>query len=242
MIDTHCHIDQYPNPESVVWECERNRITTVAVTGLPSHYELAAMHLRNARFVFPALGFHPLLVAANSQAIDGFEIAAEDCHFIGEIGIDGSREGRESITLQIQTFERVVSAIAARKRFVTLHSRGAVDEVLAVLRQHSMYPLVFHWFSGSKRQLKKLLDEGHYISINPSMVGSMRWQSDIRQVPLDRILTETDGPYSRIAKRPARPDDVSFVLEWLASKFLISFDQVESSIEENFISMQSSER
>ncbi len=234
MIDTHCHVDQYPNPESIVSECERTGITTVAVTGLPSHYELSAVHLQSARFVFPALGYHPLLVAANSKEIDRFEFMAGECPFIGEIGIDGSKEGKESIQLQIQIFERVVSAISSRKRFVTLHSRGAVDEVLAVLRQYAMYPVVFHWFSGSKRQMKALLDDGHYISINPAMTESMRWQSDISYVPLNRILTETDGPYSRIARRPTRPEDVSLVLEWLANKFRVTYDQIETPIDQNF--------
>jgi TatD DNase family protein len=234
MLDCHCHVDQYPSPETILEECLAEGVITVAVTGLPSHYSIARDHLRGQKTVIPALGYHPLLVGKHPKEIGIFEETVEECSYIGEIGIDGSAAGKDSLRCQLDAFDRVVTSIAGRKRFVTIHSRGAVDDVLRVLAASSMYPTVFHWFSGTRKQLHAILDEGHSISINPAMIETIRWRTDISAVPLNRILTETDGPYSRTRGKVSRPSDVGLVLDWLADHFKLPRDKVEETVGRNF--------
>jgi len=60
MIDTHCHIDIYNDPMAIALECERNGVVTIAMTNLPSHFEMGYSHLKNLSKVRLALGMHPL--------------------------------------------------------------------------------------------------------------------------------------------------------------------------------------
>ena len=238
MIDTHCHIDQYDNPAALVKECESLEIRTIAVTSLPSHFEAARAHLEGYDFVRPALGFHPLVVAKNLREALKFDRLAPTAQFIGEIGLDGSRSGRASLEKQVEIFSRILQSIRGKRRFVTIHSRQAVSETLECLSEAKMYPVVFHWFSGSKSELMAVLEAGHYISVNPAMTVSSRWGHDILEVPLERILTETDGPYSKVDARRAVPKDVAIVARWLASKFNKPLPEVEGALDAAFRTVQ----
>lgn len=237
MIDTHCHIDQYDNPESVAEACRTRRITTIAVTSLPEHYLMAKKHLAGNDFVHPALGLHPLVAAQNTNHVVSFERLSKDCDYIGEIGLDGSKSGLPTLPKQIEVFDRVLAAIAGRPRFVTLHSRGAVAEVLKCLNVHAMYPVVFHWFSGTKSELSAVLDAGHFLSFNPSMADTAKWQTEITRIPLARILTETDGPYTKVGHRKSRPADVLTVLEWFSEKFRRPRPEIERVVRSNFFAL-----
>jgi len=190
--------------------------------------------LRNYQFVRAALGFHPLLAAKNAKEISAFESLSKTCRLIGEVGLDGSKQGIGTIDIQGKIFERVIAAISGKKRFVTVHSRGAVKQVLECLDRYTMYPVVFHWFSGSKSELTSVLDAGHYFSFNPAMAQSAKWLSAIGDVPLDRILTETDGPYSKVSGSASRPQDVGLVLDWLSSRFKRTRTDIEDIIAANF--------
>lgn len=60
MIDTHCHIDLYKNPIKILQECENAGITVLAMTNLPSHFEMGYPHILPFKRIRLALGMHPL--------------------------------------------------------------------------------------------------------------------------------------------------------------------------------------
>ena len=123
LIDTHCHIDQFPSPQDVIRECETSGLRVVAVTNLPSHFAVAADRLRKHPLVSPALGIHPLSASEGIRELAAFKRMAPHTNFIGEIGLDFSRHGGASKTIQERVFEEVLRAIQDRPRFITLHSR-----------------------------------------------------------------------------------------------------------------------
>jgi TatD DNase family protein len=92
---------------------------------------------------------------------------------------------------------------------------------------------VFHWFSGSKRQLSKLLDAGHRISVNTSMSATAKWSEWIAYVPRGAVLTETDGPFVKIGGRPAIPSDVERVVVWLAERWKVSLLEASHQVADN---------
>jgi len=130
LIDTHCHIDQFPSPEDVIRQCETGGLRVVAVTNLPSHFAIAADRLRKHPLVSPALGIHPLSASKGIRELAAFKRMAPYADFIGEIGLDFSRHGEASKSIQERVFEEVLGAITDRPRFITLHSRGAEGAVL----------------------------------------------------------------------------------------------------------------
>ncbi len=234
LIDTHCHIDRFPDPLGLAEECERQRIATVAVTQLPGHYQMAMRHIGVMKYVRPSLGFHPLSVAGNEGELPLFLSLLPNVDFVGEIGLDLSREGAASRSAQLQVFRAISAELAGKRKFVTLHSRGAEEEVAIVLHENGVTECVFHWFSGSTKALKAVVDRGHYFSINTAMVTTQTGRSLLSFVPRDRILTETDGPYVKIGRRPAKPCDVRSVLDGIAEVWGASADDVEAQVNENF--------
>lgn len=234
LIDTHCHVDRFPDPMALAEDCERQRIATVAVTQLPSHFQMAIRHIGEMRFVRPALGFHPLAVAGNESELPLFLSLLSDVQFVGEVGLDSSREGASTRTEQLRIFRAIAAELAGKRKFVTLHSRGAEEDVADILQQSEVTECVFHWFSGGTKALKAVIERGHFFSINTAMVTTQKGRSLLSLVPRDRILTETDGPYIKIGGRPARPSDVKNVLSGIADVWGTSGEDVEAQVAENF--------
>jgi TatD DNase family protein len=235
MIDTHCHVDLFPNPAAIVAACEHQALHTVAVTNLPSHYRLGLEHVGGCRYVHLALGFHPLANLRNRRReMALFEEFASRARYIGEVGLDLSPEGWRTRSEQEEVIRFVFSCLRGRHCFVTLHSRRAEEQVLDLLAEYEVGPAVLHWFSGSTRALERAIGEGHYFSVNPAMAKSRRGAGLIERMPPDRVLTETDGPYVQLENRPAKPEDVRQVLDRLCAIWAVSCERAEELVQRNF--------
>lgn len=234
LTDTHCHVDQFESPEALIRECITQGVSVVAVTNLPSHYELAAQHLKGVPTIHPALGLHPLAVANHGHEVVRFLALAPAATYIGEIGLDFSYEGKSSRKVQEEAFAQILPALAGRQRFVTIHSRGAEKEVLDALSGVGLRRAVFHWYSGPLKVAEQIIAAGHYFSINPAMLASRTFASFIRLVPPDRVLIESDGPHVKLNGRTARPSDIGLVRDHLQSHWAIPTGEVDSRLERNF--------
>jgi TatD DNase family protein len=235
MLDTHCHIDLYPDPHRVLDEVARKRITTVAVTNLPSHFIQARPHVVSAKSVRLALGLHPLFANKHTKSeLRKFRELAPATSYIGEVGLDFSSEGRSTADKQRTTFRLVLEAISDRPRFLTIHSRRAEAEVLDLLTEYRIKGAVFHWYSGPHTLVDKIVYAGHYFSVNPAMIRTTKGRSIIERIPRERILTETDGPYLQVGDRPALPADVLLVLDYLVTSWNMPQEQVKQYIWGNF--------
>lgn len=234
IIDTHCHIDQYPSPERVVRDCEEEKIRVVAVTSLPSHFSVTADRLRGHAFISAALGMHPLRANEGIREIQAFKRMAPYVDYIGEIGLDYSDAGSSTKNIQNRLFDHVLDAIKDRQRFITLHSRKAENEVLARLRRYNIKSAVFHWYSGSLSVLDDLLSAGYYISANPSMTTTSTGKKVLARTPRDRILVESDGPYVKVGSNPCTPSDVVNVYNYLSSSWNTSLPETMDIIRSNF--------
>jgi len=234
LIDTHCHIDQFTSPEEMVRECGKNAIRVIAVTNLPSHFAVAADRLRGNTFVSAALGIHPLFATKGVRELTAFKRMVPHVNFIGEIGLDFTRLGASSKSIQEHVFEEILIAIKDRPRFITLHSRGAEAAALEGLRKHGIKAAVFHWFSGSVNDLNQVFADGHFVSINPAMLSSASGRQVIAHAPPDRILVESDGPFAKFQGKPCDPMNVSVVYEALAGHWSVSIEVVITRVRNNF--------
>ena len=236
LVDAHCHLDRFPDPLRMAKECESAKVTTVAVTHLPSHYQLALPHVQRMSHIKLGLGFHPLAVAEGKGELPLFLKLLPDANFIGEIGLDYSREGYKSKAAQLTVFETIVEALgdADRKRFVSLHSRGSANELLDVLERYSCHDVVLHWFTGSRSALKRAVEFGCKFSVNSAMMSSKSGRDLISGMPQDRVMTETDAPYVKMEGRPAVPQDVRRVLAFLGSLWGMPVIDAEALVSSNF--------
>ncbi len=236
MIDTHCHIDLYDHPTEVADRANRARVLTISVTNLPSAFEKAYPHIKAFNQIRLALGLHPLLAKQHSSELSHFERLIDKTSYIGEVGLDFSRAGIETKDTQIDSFKFVFKALKKRRKFITIHSRQAESAVLEILEEMDYpFPVVFHWYSGNLDVLDKVLQKGHYFSVNPAMAKTTNGKKIISRIHPERVLTETDGPFVQIGGRTVEPTDVNFVERFLASEWKATNADVRSNIKKNFL-------
>lgn len=234
MHDTHCHVDLYEDPERIALEIERKKIFTIAVTNLPTAYYEAVPHVKRFPHLHLGVGLHPLLAIHHTPHQKKlFERAFSETSFIGEIGLDYSREGISTKEIQLSSFRFVLKLLADQKKVVTLHSRRAERDVLALLEEYKVGPVIFHWYTGSISLIDKIIAAAHYLSINSSMLTTKSGQAIVRAIPQEQVLTETDGPFTKIATKPTIPSDVRHIHSYLAALWELSVESVDNILEDN---------
>src|ERR1035437_1612235 len=92
MIDFHCHLDLYPDPQRIADECNNRGLYVLSVTTTPSAWKgtsaLAGSHPR----IKTALGLHPQLAHQRKSELALFEQLLPRTPYVGEVGLDGSPE------------------------------------------------------------------------------------------------------------------------------------------------------
>jgi TatD DNase family protein len=238
LVDFHCHLDLYPDFELLVRECDSAGIHTLAVTTTPRawarNHELAS----RTRYVIPALGLHPQLVSNHAHEIDLWESLLPDSKYVGEVGLDSGPQYYRSLEIQKKIFQRVLQACDSRGgKVLSVHSVRSAATVLDMIERH-LSPVrsrvVLHWFTGSIVEARRAVDLGCYFSVNAQMATGARTGKIIEMLPSDRILTETDGPFTNSGGRQSRPRDVAVSLRAIADVRKTPLKDVESLVVENF--------
>lgn len=196
IIDTHCHFDMMPHPEAYVSAKEKAGDIVIGMTNLPSHFKMGQPFLNSFCNVRLALGFHPLLAAENRGELSLFRGLVGQTSYIGEIGLDFSREGADTKDEQIIVLREILEAIHGQKKIVSVHSRRAERTLLDLLCEYDVKNVIFHWYTGPKGLVTDITEQGYYFSINEAMCLSRNGQEIIKRIPRDRMLTETDAPYN----------------------------------------------
>lgn len=236
LVDFHCHLDLYPNFPELVAECERRRIYTLAVTTTPRAWQRNKFLADSKEYVYAALGLHPQLVNQCHQEADLFCELISQAYFIGEIGLDGSRHYASSIGLQKIVLEKILIACESNGgRIMSLHSRGATGEVLNMLEKYKNAGTpVLHWFSGTEKELQRAILLGCWFSVGSTMLSSVKGAEIVRKIPTDRILTETDGPFTRENKKVLMPWNAESAIDKLSKIWNEDANYVRQQILENF--------
>lgn len=233
IIDTHCHLDLYVRPELIVKECEEKNILTIGVTNLPSHFQIGLPHIRLCKSVRLALGMHPLYAHIHEKEFPLFLNNIDKTSYIGEIGLDFSREGISSKEIQIKTFTEILKNIQGKKKILSIHSRRAEKEVLELLIKYKISNAIFHWYTGSQSLINRIIESGYYFSINPSMIESEHGKKIISKIPLNYILTESDGPFIKVNNKEIKPHNVSLVIDYLSKERNFTKIEIENLIFSN---------
>jgi TatD DNase family protein len=240
IIDTHCHIDLYPNPKKVLQYSVQANITVLAMTNLPSHFEMGYAHFQSLKKIRLALGMHPLMADSHKKMFDLFLKNIDKTSYIGEIGLDFSKEGISTKDIQLDTFSKILKVVSGQKKILSIHSRKAEKEVLDLLIKNNIKSAIFHWYSGGLNLINIIAEAGYFFSINPAMVKSMSGRKIISKIPRHLVLTETDGPFVIEKDLPLNPGEISSVINHLVKEWNISNDQIRNIVSSNFSRLISS--
>lgn len=81
-------------------------------------------------------------------------------------------------------------------KIISIHSRGAENEILDIIGTNFKFTPILHWYSGTIGNLKIACERGYYFSVNLSMTRTKKFAQILECIPNDKILLETDSPFT----------------------------------------------
>ena len=238
--DSHCHLDGY-QPELLARTLEQARAEQVdIIVAMGMNLESSAVTVglaRSHREVLAAVGIHPWNAVSPTEDIRARlrELAdTEDVVALGEVGLDYARspETRE-VQKELLTYE--LSLAQELDLPVSIHCREAHQDMMGILRGEAGSGVrgAIHGFSGDRAELKDWLDLGFYVSIG--VRGFVTDETSplhhvVGDIPLDRLLTETDSSGRGDIAGPA---DVALVVGRLASVMRVDAKELGDTATEN---------
>ena len=261
MIDTHTHLDFKEfdeDKEEVIKRAYEAGIEKIINVGCsPEHSQGAVDLAQNYDQIYAAVGVHPHDAnKINDEILDDLKKLAQNKKVvaIGEIGLDYYRIDADltQIATRIHADPKEVQKLAFVKQLnlakelklpVIIHCRYAYEDMLEMINSFSEGKSVWgvtHCFSGSRKFAKQFLNLGLYLSFTGAITYTKNPDAEIfqviKEVPLDKIMIETDCPY--LAPTPHRgernePAYVKFVAEKIAEIRKITFEEVERVTTEN---------
>jgi TatD DNase family protein len=224
LTDTHCHLDHHKFNEDRAAVLERARaegVTRILVPGLDEASSMAALRLAESDpMVYAAVGFHPTDIdKLTDKSLHKLGELATQKHVvaIGEIGLDyywvkeadQRARQRAALQLQLKLAQRVNKPIIIHLREADNADVGeAAKDILAILNEwenelrDTNHPLlqkpgVFHSFGGNLEIAKEVISRNYYIGITGPVTfkNAPERHALVAELPLERILIETDAPF-----------------------------------------------
>jgi TatD DNase family protein len=190
--------------DAVISRAEKAGVVQMIVTGASLDGSRKAIELARSRRreLFATAGVHPHhATELNAESLSELEELAHRPEVVaaGECGLDYFRDFSPR-PVQRQAFHRQLELAAKMGKPVFLHQRDAHEDFLAILREHrkTLVGGVTHCFTGNAHELTAYLDLGFAIGITGWICDERRGAHLLplmREIPADRLLLETDGPY-----------------------------------------------
>ena len=244
MIDSHCHLfyegifEDLNNKLEYAKSMGIEYFLTVGVNSkkMYKNIEIAEKYSN----IVCSIGIHPLEYYGGYNLSEMKKLATNNNKIvaIGEVGLEYHYLDVPK-TNQIKLFEEMLQLARDTNLPVILHCRECFDDNLFSILNNFKLPAVFHCFSDSLENAKRVINEGYYLSL--SGIVTFKKSNELREVakyvPEDKLLIETDSPY--LAPVPHRgktnePGFVRYVAECVAEARGCQIDYLSSITDANF--------
>lgn len=251
LVDSHCHLD-FPDfsddIEQVIENAHAHDIKIMQtictkMTEFPKVRAVAEAHDN----IYCSVGIHPHEV--ETQPETSAETLIEHSKHekvigIGETGLDYFYE-HSPRDLQKTSFRQHIIAARDTNLPLIVHTRDADEDTIEIMEEehaNGVYPALIHCFSSTKWLAYRALEMGHYISISGIVTfkKATDLQEIVKELPLERLLVETDAPYlAPVPKRGKRnePAFTKYTAEFVAQLKGISYEEVARVTTENFFEL-----
>ncbi len=252
IIDSHCHLNYEPMSLSLKETIERANNDGVkyllTISTEDKSFDKILKIIQEFECVYGTYGIHPHEAKNHNQikADDIIKKVKSDKKIIGvgESGLDFYYNHSEKAD-QIKCFEEHITAAQELQIPIIVHTRSAEKDTLEIIKKKKIekdFKVLIHCFTGSKVFAFKLLDLGAYISA--SGVVTFKKSEDLvntfKEIPVDRMLVETDAPYLAPVPLRGKPNEPSYIIHTV--KFLskikeISFEDFSDTTSKNFFNL-----
>lgn len=247
LFDAHVHLSDeifIPYIQSILLSLKELNINACSVTVDFDTSNHSLSLFKNRRdIVTQFIGIHPqCAVNKHFNELEKFKNLffnnIGDIDGIGEIGLDPTYNKTDNdIIKQKKIFCSLLDIAEKYKKPISLHSRKSVDEIINILTTYKVKKTLFHWFAGNKKQLKKMMDMGFFVSYGPASVYSKDRDIFVKTTNIQQILVETDGPvfYSRcFSNFPSSPIScLPSVINHISEIINISYFDLVNVLKEN---------
>ena len=223
LIDCHVHLDTYKEEEihQILRRARQAGIKSVISAGTTLESSQRSIELgRHFPEFYSGVGIHPTNIKVNLDdsiygQLKNLALSSKKVLVISEIGLD-FMEGAPDKPLQYQAFREQIRLARDVDMPIIFHSRESHDEVFRLLREEQAYTVggAMHYFQGDERTANQAIDLGFYISL--SGILTFKNANDLREIikdiPIDRLLLETDSPYLAPVPERGKRNEPSFII------------------------------
>ena len=258
LIDVHCHLDHklYEKElDKVIERAKKSGVKIIVTNGVEFNTNEISLRLAEKYdIVKAALGYYPEDALDREAEIENFNLSSKGINevlvqietnkdkiiAIGEVGLDLFHG--KNITIQKEHLGKLVNLAIKLNKPIILHSRKAEKELIGFIKEFKINPdkVILHCFSGNSTLIKQAIAEGYNFSVPTNLVRSDSFKSLVNLVPLNKLFTETDGPYLSPYKNEDKTfnrNESAYIIESIkeiAKIKNLQVEQVESQIEDNF--------
>lgn len=233
-VDVHCHFDQLP------YELAEKEIKKNIVVGVAVDYT-SGEKLLEYKKIYPdlrvCLGIHP----EYPEKYDDYKMVEQQIREniniisgIGEVGLPyfnlletEDKKEREEIFRRAEIiFINFLKLAAELNLPVNLHCiESGGENAVEKLLEYGIKRALFHWFEGSQNTIEKIQKNGWKVSISPDVIYNKKYESFVRNIPVEIITLESDGPW-KYNDETGVPSMVEKTAEFLTSVYNISKEEI----------------
>ncbi len=244
LADVHAHLDLIKQEElaAVIYRAVAAGVKVIISNSVDPKSIRKALELQQRfKVVKAALGLYPTEAARLSEAaIEGELNFIRSCRArivaLGEIGLDyqEAKSDRERLQQQ-QLFERQLELAKQLGKPVIVHSRQAEKGIVEMLIRCGCKAVILHAFHGSLKLAQAAAEAGFYITIPTNIRRSSHFQAIVKQLPLSRLLTETDAPYLAAEKDgKSEPSHIAATVQRIAAIKGITAEETANILYSNY--------
>jgi TatD DNase family protein len=202
VIDTHCHLDEVDNVESVIKKAQNAGVVAIVACGLDYQSNNVVLELaqKYKPYVHAAIGVYPWTIPDALPNLDREVQFVEDnikhAVCVGEVGIDYKKELVKQVgkKQQRELFKDMIEIAVRYDKPLSIHSRYAWKDCLNLLKDAGVRKAVFHWYTGPSSVLRGIVDGGYYISACLAAEYHYEHKRAVKETPISQLLLETDTP------------------------------------------------
>lgn len=241
LVDAHTHLAHYgENLPRALEIIRKKKIYILACSMNKKDYLWLKEMTKDQEYILPCYGIHPWEITPDLEELKNKkEIIKliQEAPMIGEIGLDFYwAEDKKAYPLQIEVLKFFFKYAKKFDKIVNLHTKGAEKKILSLLKEYKLKTPIIHWYSGPLDLVDEFIKLDCYWTISVDLSESSLSQELVKKIPLEKILTETDGPSGLewLNGQYAYPDYVEKMIKEIAAIKKINSESCRQQIQQNF--------
>ncbi|MDP3765817.1 MAG: TatD family hydrolase [Nanoarchaeota archaeon] len=228
LADIHTHLDHpllINRIDEIIYRAKNAGLKRIITNGINPETNRISLELsKKYDIVKCAMGLYPR--SALKKETESGEYPSKIVDFDVDKEIDFIRKNKNNIVAisevgldfvdgedkqQIEDFEKMIKLAEELKKPIVVHSRKAEQKCIEMLESSTNKRIIMHCFSGKKLLVKRIADNGWFLTAPTIVVRSQQFHDIVKNVTISNLFCETDSPY--LSPYKEKSNEPSFVIE-----------------------------